>query len=60
VNKYISELTHEMKHNVSWPTYTELQKSTILVLAGSLVFSLVVGVMDFVYDKGLSIFYNQF
>jgi preprotein translocase subunit SecE len=60
VNKYINDITHEMKHNVSWPTYTELQKSTVLVLAGTLVFAVVVGLMDYVYDAGLSVFYNQF
>jgi preprotein translocase subunit SecE len=60
VNKYINDTIHEMKHNVSWPTYPELQKSTVLVLAGTLVFAVVVGLMDYVYDAGLSVFYNQF
>jgi len=60
VNKYINDIIEEMKHNVSWPTYSELQKNTVLVLGGTLVFALVVGLMDYVYDAGLSLFYNQF
>ena len=60
MNKYINDTIEEMKHNVSWPTYADLQKNTVLVLAGTLVFALVVGLMDYVYDAGLSLFYNQF
>ena len=60
MKKYIDDTITEMRHNVSWPTYSELQKSSVLVLVGTLVFALVVGAMDFVYDKGLSLFYNQF
>ncbi|WP_317133061.1 preprotein translocase subunit SecE [Adhaeribacter soli] len=60
MKKYISETITEMRHNVAWPTYTELQKSSVLVLVGTLVFALVVGTMDYIYDAGLSLFYNQF
>jgi preprotein translocase subunit SecE len=49
-----------MRYKVSWPKYSELQKSSVLVLVGSVIFALVVGAMDFVYDKGLTMFYDQF
>ncbi|MDX5348084.1 MAG: preprotein translocase subunit SecE [Hymenobacteraceae bacterium] len=60
VKKYISETVDEMRYKVSWPTYAELQKSSALVLIGSLAFALVVGLMDFVFDSTLSWFYGQF
>ena len=60
MKKYINDTIEEMRHNVAWPTYSELQKSSVLVLVGTLVFALVVGAMDYVYDAGLSLFYNQF
>ncbi|MBC5992907.1 preprotein translocase subunit SecE [Pontibacter cellulosilyticus] len=60
VTNYINETVEEMKHKVSWPSYSELQNSSILVLIGSLIFALVVGAMDFVFDSGLTWFYNQF
>jgi preprotein translocase subunit SecE len=60
VKKYINDTIEEMRHNVAWSTYSELQKSSVLVLVGTLVFALVVGAMDYVYDAGLSLFYNQF
>ena len=60
VKRYIGDTVEEMKHKVSWPKYTELQTSSVLVLVGSVVFAIVVGLMDFVYDSTLSWFYNQF
>jgi preprotein translocase subunit SecE len=60
VKGYIDETVEEMKNKVSWPSYSELQNSSILVLIGSLIFALVVGAMDFVFDSTLSWFYNQF
>ena len=60
VKDYINGTVEEMRDKVSWPAYKELQNSSVLVLIGSLVFALVVGAMDFVFDSGLSWFYNQF
>jgi preprotein translocase subunit SecE len=60
VKKYINDTVEEMRHRVSWPKYSELQNSSVLVLVGSIVFAIVVGLMDFVYDSTLSWFYNQF
>ncbi|MGV3504004.1 MAG: preprotein translocase subunit SecE [Adhaeribacter sp.] len=60
VTAYINDTIEEMSHKVSWPTYSELQKSSVLVLVGSIVFAVVVGAMDFVYDKSLTWFYSQF
>jgi preprotein translocase subunit SecE len=60
VKNYIDDTIEEMRFKVSWPTFTELQKSSVLVLVGSVVFALVVGAMDFVYDTTLTWFYNQF
>lgn len=60
VTTYINDTIEEMRYKVSWPKYSELQKSSVLVLVGSVVFALVVGAMDFVYDKSLTWFYSQF
>ncbi len=60
VTNYINETVEEMKQRVSWPSYSELQNSSVLVLIGSLIFALIVGAMDFFFDSGLTWFYNQF
>ena len=60
VKNYINDTIEEMRFKVSWPSFTELQKSSVLVLVGSVVFAIVVGAMDFVYDTTLTWFYSQF
>ncbi|PTX15205.1 preprotein translocase subunit SecE [Pontibacter mucosus] len=60
IRTYINDTVEEMKNKVSWPSYAELQNSSVLVLIGSLIFALIVGVMDFGFDTVLSWFYNQF
>ena len=49
-----------MRYKVTWPSLEELQKSAGLVLLGSLVFAVVVGVMDVIFKEGLEAFYNSF
>jgi preprotein translocase subunit SecE len=60
VRKYVKDTVEEMRYKVSWPTYPELQKSSVLVVIGSMVFAIIVGAMDFVYDNALTWFYQQF
>jgi preprotein translocase subunit SecE len=60
IKSYMAETVEEMKQKVSWPSYSELQSSSILVLIGSLIFALIVGAIDIVFDSSLTWFYNQF
>jgi len=46
--KYIEESFSELVHKVTWPKWEELQSSSILVLVASLIFALIIFVMDFV------------
>ena len=46
---YIQETVHELVHKVSWPTQKELQSSAIIVLVTSVIFALVVFLMDFIF-----------
>ena len=59
-NQFMKETVDEVRYRVTWPTFTELQKSSAMVLVGSLVFAVVVGVIDYVFDTGLTYFYSQF
>jgi preprotein translocase subunit SecE len=60
VKTYLNETIDELRYKVTWPEFTQLQKSSGYVLIGSLVFALLVGAMDFVFDKSLTFFYNSF
>ncbi|MBI1837183.1 MAG: preprotein translocase subunit SecE [Flavobacteriia bacterium] len=45
--EYISETVNEMVHNVTWPTWKELQSNTIIVVVASIIISLFIFAMDF-------------
>lgn len=60
VRDYISASYEELVHKVSWPTWEELQDSTMLVLVSSILFSLAVAVTDFGLKEVLGLFYSIF
>jgi len=49
VKDYINETVTEMVHRVSWPTWKELQSNTIIVVVASVLISLIIFVMDFIF-----------
>ncbi|MEJ2004591.1 MAG: preprotein translocase subunit SecE [Cyclobacteriaceae bacterium] len=55
---YIKESYHEMRDKVSWPKYSELQSSSILVLIASVIFSLAIFVIDYVFQNGMEWIYS--
>ena len=48
---YIKESYDELVHKVSWPTYSELTSSAVVVLYASLLIALVVFAMDACFQK---------
>jgi preprotein translocase subunit SecE len=60
VKNYILESIDEVKNKVSWSKFNELQSSAILVLVASLIFAMVIGVIDFGFQNALSWFYKEF
>jgi preprotein translocase subunit SecE len=57
---YVKESYDELIHKVSWPKFSELQNSSILVLVASLIFALLIGVIDLAFENAMSWFYNEF
>jgi preprotein translocase subunit SecE len=49
VRTYFNETYTEMVHNVTWPTWKELQNNTIIVLISVILFSVVIFGMDFAF-----------
>ncbi|MDP4865945.1 MAG: preprotein translocase subunit SecE [Crocinitomicaceae bacterium] len=49
VKEYFSETVNEMVHNVTWPTWKELQSNTIIVVVASVIIALIIFVMDFAF-----------
>jgi preprotein translocase subunit SecE len=57
---YFKESYDELMHKVSWPTWSELQGSAIVVSIASLIIALVVFMMDEVFRTILEQFYKLF
>ena len=55
---YILESTEEMKNKVTWPSYKSLQNSSVLVLVASLIFALLIGLIDTAFKNSLEWFYQ--
>lgn len=49
VKEYFTETVNEMVHNVSWPTWKELQSNTIIVVVASVIIALIIFAMDFAF-----------
>lgn len=58
--EYIKETTDELVNKVSWPSWSELQSSAIVVMVASVIIALVVFAMDFTFNKGMEAIYHLF
>ncbi|UKN01027.1 preprotein translocase subunit SecE [Paracrocinitomix mangrovi] len=47
--KYIEESYNELVHKVTWPTWDQLQSSSIVVLVASVIFALLIFIMDYLF-----------
>ncbi len=57
---YITESYDELIHKVSWPSWSELQNSAIVVSIASLIIAFVVYLMDISFQTLLENFYSLF
>ncbi|MEZ4852708.1 preprotein translocase subunit SecE [Flavobacterium sp.] len=55
---YISEAFHELKANVTWPQWSEVQRLTIIVAVFSVIFALLTFGVDQLFVKALEGFFN--
>ena len=55
---YIQEAYDELLHKVSWPTWEELQQTTIIVLVALALVTAVVFTMDLAAENVLKVVYQ--
>ncbi len=60
VVKYIKESADDLINKVSWPTWKELQSSSIVVAVASLIIALIVYLMDVSFRNVMEVFYGLF
>jgi len=58
LSTYILESVEEMKNKVTWPSYKSLQNSSMLVLVASLIFAVIIGLIDTAFKNSLEWFYQ--
>lgn len=60
VKDYIMDSIDEIRNKVTWPKFSELQSSAILVLVASLIFAIVIGAIDISFKELLTRYYKNF
>jgi preprotein translocase subunit SecE len=60
LKNYFKEAFNELFHKVSWPTWAELQDSTIIVMVASLIIAVLVFAMDISFQKVMQAIYGMF
>jgi preprotein translocase subunit SecE len=60
IKEYIKDSYDELMHKVTWPTWSELQSSAIVVFVASLIIALVVFIMDMSFKGILQQYYKLF
>ena len=53
--QYIEESFSELVHKVTWPTWDQLQSSSIVVLVASVIFALMILVMDYIFGINIKL-----
>lgn len=56
--KYVQESYDELVHKVTWPTWAELQQSTLIVIVGLAIFTLMILGMDTISESLLKFIYG--
>jgi preprotein translocase subunit SecE len=59
IRLYFVEAYDELMHKVTWPTWAELQESSVIVLVAALIISLIVVLMDVVFKAGTAELYKM-
>ena len=60
VTTYFRESYKELVEKVTWPTWTQLQQSTVIVLSATLIITAIVWAMDLIAQSGLKFIYSFF
>lgn len=57
VKDYVLESYDELRNKVSWPTWNELQSSSIVVLIATFIIAAIIYLMDLSFGQVMDFFY---
>jgi preprotein translocase subunit SecE len=60
ITTYFKESYKELLEKVTWPTWIQLQQSTVIVLVATVIITAMVWVMDFSSNQVLKLIYSLF
>ena len=60
IEAYIKSSYDELVNKVSWPSWSELQSSSIVVAIASLIIALIIYLMDQTFSNIMNVFYSLF
>jgi preprotein translocase subunit SecE len=58
VKIYFQEAYDELMHKVTWPTWQELQESSVIVLVAAVIIAIVISLMDVAFKAGFEQLYK--
>ena len=60
IKTYFEETWNELIHKVSWPTWSELQNSAVIVMIGTVIISIIIFAMDLSFRNIMEMVYSLF
>ncbi|HVA99396.1 MAG TPA: preprotein translocase subunit SecE [Bacteroidia bacterium] len=60
IKAYLEDASNELFHKVSWPTWSELQSSSVVVMIASVIIAILVFGMDRSFNFIMEQFYHIF
>ncbi|PQV61714.1 preprotein translocase subunit SecE [Sediminibacterium magnilacihabitans] len=60
ITTYFKESYQELMEKVTWPTWLQLQQSTVIVLVATIIITAMVWAMDFASNQVLKLIYSLF
>jgi len=58
ITAYFKDVQNELVNKTSWPTWSELTNSAIVVMVASVIIAGVIFAMDYTFDNGLEKVYE--
>jgi preprotein translocase subunit SecE len=60
ISNYFVDSYRELTEKVTWPSWSQLQQSTVIVLVATVLITLMVWAMDFASNQVLKLIYSLF
>lgn len=60
ITAYVRDSYNELMHKTTWPTWNELQQSTMIVLIATIIITAIVWVMDTISQNVMEFIYSLF